>query len=224
MGHFLDSRSSDFWCPVFLKGGKIDMDNKNTERNDKSRNDLWDFDDFIRYQLPIAERWQQKGKEAGDIFSKFFFYFAGFNAIYFLWKEIYIPKKKGQENHIENLLGYFSDKEAQGILNKVGESVEYFSKRHPIQQMERRKADNLCAGNDTKGIEYKKILQKNNNSAKERIIALGKILYLVRCNLVHGSKEDSGDDEKIIEKSLEPLKIFLEEAISWTRLKRPWKK
>ena len=20
--HFLDSRSSDFWCPVFLKGGK----------------------------------------------------------------------------------------------------------------------------------------------------------------------------------------------------------
>lgn len=22
MGHFLDSRSSDFWCPVFLKGGK----------------------------------------------------------------------------------------------------------------------------------------------------------------------------------------------------------
>jgi len=22
MGHFLDSHTSDFWCPVFLKGGE----------------------------------------------------------------------------------------------------------------------------------------------------------------------------------------------------------
>lgn len=176
---------------------------------------------MIRYQLPIAERWLQKGKDTRDIFSKFFFFFAGFNAIYFLWKQIEIPNRKGQENHIENLLSHFDKEKAQEILNTVGESVEYFTERRSIQQMERRTSDNLCAGNDTKGIEYKKILQKNNNPAKKRIIALGKILYLVRCNLVHGSKEHSGDDKEIIEKSLEPLKLFLEESISWTRLQCP---
>lgn len=85
--------------------------------------------------------------------------------------------------------------------------------------MRKRTYENPYEGDKTEGIKWRKILQNNKRTASERVIALGGILYLVRCNLVHGSKEDSGDDEKIIEKSLEPMKIFLEEAISWTRLR-----
>lgn len=197
------------------------MDIENTKGGDKIRNNLWDFEDFIRYQLEIAERWLQKWNETKDIFAKFFFHFAGFNALYFLWKKIEPPIQRGQENDIENLIRHFDGEKVQEMLGTVGESVEYFSKRPPIQRMEERKTENLCAGDDIRGIEYNKTLQNKNNPAKERIIALGKILYLVRCNLVHGSKEDSGDDREIIEKSIEPLRIFLKEAISWTRIQYP---
>ena len=200
------------------------MDIENTKGGDKIRNDLWDFDDFIRYQLEIAERWLEKGNKTKDIFSKFFFYFAGFNSIYFLWKTIENPNQKGQENDIENLIKNFDDEKIHKILGKIGESLEYFYERQPIQQMEKRKKEDFCVGDETKGSKYNTILQNKNNPAKERIIALGKILYLIRCNLVHGSKEDSGDDEEIIEKSLKPLKIFLDEAISWTRLQCPWER
>jgi hypothetical protein len=200
------------------------MDIENTKGGDKIRNDLYDFDDFIRYQLEIAERWLEKGNKTKEIFSKFFFYFAGFNSIYFLWKTIENPNQKGQENHIENLIKHFDDEKIHKILGKIGESVEYFCERQPIQQMEKRKKEDFCVGDETKGSKYNTILQNKNNPAKKRIIALGKILYLIRCNLVHGSKEDSGDDEEIIEKSLRPLKIFLDEAISWTRLQCPWER
>ena len=49
------------------------MDIENTKGGDKIRNILWDFDDFIRYQLEIAERWLEKGNKTKDIFSKFFY-------------------------------------------------------------------------------------------------------------------------------------------------------
>lgn len=197
------------------------MKMKNAECKDKSGNYSRAFNDFIRYQNAIAERWLQRGNETEDIFSKFFFYFSGFNALYFLWKEIEIPHKRGQENHIENLLEHFSEDKAQEILNKIRKSISYFSERRPIQRMERRKTDNLLVGNDTKGSEYKKILQNKNTPEKKKIIALGKILYFVRCNLVHGSKTDSGDDTEIIENSIKPLKIILEEAILWTKFQCP---
>jgi hypothetical protein len=43
-----------------------------------------------------------------------------------------------------------------------------------------------------------------------------RILYLVRCNLVRGSKAEMGDDEQVIEASVDPLKRLLEKAIEPT--------
>jgi hypothetical protein len=40
--------------------------------------------------------------------------------------------------------------------------------------------------------------------AMECVLALGQILYLVRSNLVHGSKIDRGDDEQVIKTLLSP--------------------
>jgi hypothetical protein len=197
------------------------MDNKNTERRDENRNNLWDFDDFIRCQLKIAKRWLQRGNKVKDIFSKFFFYFAGFNAIYFLWGKIDKLNQHKEISHIINLLEKIDEAEAQVILNKVKISIKYFCRRNPIQEMRKRTCESPYEGDKTKGDKCREILQNNKRTASERVIALGEILYLVRCNLVHGSKEISGDDKEIIKKSIDPLKIFLEEAISWTRLQCP---
>ena len=48
------------------------------------------------------------------------------------------------------------------------------------------------------------------------LVAFEKFLYLVRCNLVHGSKAEMGDDEQIIETSIGPLELLLEIAIDFT--------
>jgi hypothetical protein len=43
------------------------------------------------------------------------------------------------------------------------------------------------------------------------------ILYLVRSNLVHGSKAESGDDKDVIVNSVYALKILLEQMITFTK-------
>ena len=55
-----------------------------------------------------------------------------------------------------------------------------------------------------------------SSSPVDQLAALGKILYLVRCNLVHGSKAEMGDDERIIEASIGPLELLLKIAIDFT--------
>ncbi len=127
-------------------------------------------------------------------------------------------------SHIENLLEKFDEEKAQAILNEVKSNVEYFCRRNPIQEMRKRNSESPYEGDRTVGTMCRDILKDSTRTASEHVIALGSILYLVRCNLVHGSKEGSGDDERIITNSLEPLKIFLEEAISWTVEQCPWER
>jgi hypothetical protein len=55
-----------------------------------------------------------------------------------------------------------------------------------------------------------------SSSPVDWLVALGIILYLVRCNLVHGSKAEMGDDELVIEASVAPLKLLLEKAVKLT--------
>jgi hypothetical protein len=183
---------------------------------------LGSWDDLVRFQLVIAERWLERGNKAKDTFAKFSFYFTGFNAIYFLWRKIdnldYVSEGKHSEGkHIENLLNKFDEAKAREILDKIGISVDYFSKRRPIQRMDRRSSKALYMGEESEGGRWRKKLQDNNLPPSERLVAMGQILYLVRSNLVHGSKAESGDDLNIIQKSIEPLKVFLTEAVSWTK-------
>jgi hypothetical protein len=186
-----------------------------------TRQDLFDIDDFIRDQVDIAERWLTRGNEIdGDIYAKFFFYFAGFNALYFLWGKVnkINGSRPRQQDLIKNLLGQFGDTKAEEILDKVKTEVIYFRDRDPIQAMNNRIDVKLLIGDSHEGQQCKKVLQTEGRSASERLVALGIILYLVRSNLVHGSKraEDSGDDKTIISNSIKPLEIFLTEAILLT--------
>lgn len=202
--------------------GEINMQVKKLERDNISANDLRDWFILINNQLEIAKSWLQKGDETEDIFAKFFFYFTGFNSIYFLWGKIDNPHLRSERKHINNLLKKLDGLKAQKILDKIKTSVDYFIQRPPIIQMNKRTKRKQYTGDDSKGRKLKNLLQKNNISASERLIAMGQILYLVRCNLFHGSKTQSGVDKEIVKNSIEPLKVILKEAISLTEQQCTW--
>jgi hypothetical protein len=48
-------------------------------------------------------------------------------------------------------------------------------------------------------------------------MALGSILYLVRSNLVHGSKMAAGDDKLVISKAVPALQLLLDRLLRITK-------
>jgi hypothetical protein len=193
-----------------------------------SNNSLWKWEDLIRIQLNIAERWLNRGKKSEENFAKFFYYFSGFNALCFLWREIDdLKNEKGERpnepKQIEHLLKKFDEKQALEILETLSKNVNFFCERRPIQRMDRRKAGNPFEGDSDEGKKWQKWL-KEKTLALDRLVALGEILYLVRSNLVHGSKAESGDDEEIIDNSIYPLEVFLTKSILVMKNKCPWEK
>jgi hypothetical protein len=83
--------------------------------------------------------------------------------------------------------------------------------------MGRRRAETPELGDQSEGSKWRNVL-KTSRVASERIVALAHILYYIRCNLFHGSKNvnDSGDDSEIVAKSVEPLREILTAAITFT--------
>ncbi len=173
-------------------------------------------------QLAIARRWLQRGQETKDRFAKFFFYFTGLNALYFLWKEVdeleLEPSKPVNEGkQIENLIRKLDEGEASRVLEEARDSVEYFSRRRPIQRMDRR-GDTAFEGDPREGRKWQRRLVEGSSSV-DRLVALGQILYLVRSNLFHGSKLDAGDDHEVIEAAIGPLERLVSSAMSLTEAK-----
>jgi hypothetical protein len=187
----------------------------------KPNNHIRKLGDLIRDQLNIAVRWLERGKISSDNFTKFYFYFSGFNSIFFLWKEVDdFKNKKGKrpsdKDQIEHLLRKFDEEKASDILQKVADNVKYFCERDPIQRMDKRNPANLHIGDPDEGKQWQDRLKDRENSL-QCLVALGEIIYLIRSNLVHGSKGVSGDDQEIIDSSITPLEILLKEVISMTK-------
>ncbi len=189
-------------------------------------NPLWVWENLIRVQIEIADRWLNRGRSANDEFAKFFFLFSGFNALYFLWSVIEnLRNERGERpnegRQIESLLRKFKEEEASEIIDKLSQGARYFCERNPIQRMDKRSKGNLNEGDPEEGKKWQRQLREDSSSL-DRLGALGEILYLVRSNLVHGSKSVSGDDKEIITASILPLEVFLEKGITMTKSKCPW--
>lgn len=172
-------------------------------------------------QLRIAERWLERGVQSGDHFAQFFFYFAGVNALYYLWSKADgvrggTPGRPPNEaQQIEHLLSKAGASESVAVLAAARDCVAYFSDRRPIERMDKRSARHATAGSGREGSDAREILL--NEGDNERLRALGHILYLVRSNLVHGSKMDCGDDQEVIEHAAPGLRSILEWAVRYTR-------
>jgi hypothetical protein len=152
-----------------------------------------------------------RGREVKDHFSKFFFFFAGFNALYFLCGEQESVSEKDWEK-ITRLLKKYSVTEAQDVLKSAAEDIDYFAKRRPIERMNKRWSERQCGEAAQEGEKWQKQLVEEADANKQ-LVALGQILYLIRNNLAHGSKLDSGDDEEIIRHAVGPLELLLRGAL-----------
>jgi len=180
--------------------------------------------DLSEFQINTAELWLKRGREANDKFAKFFFFFAGLNALYFLWAKVdNLRNSKGDPAgdglQLQKLIEKFENDDTQKILESLSDSVDYFQKRGPIQRMDKRTIECQNEGDDSEGKRWKRQLEKAHWD-RDRLIALVKILYLVRSNLIHGSKkghENPKDDLEIIKSSLPALEVILQETISLTK-------
>lgn len=76
---------------------------------------------LLEFQRNIARRWHQRAQGFDDHFVRFFFYFSGFNALYFAWAKADDLRNRegrvaGEGLLIDNLLRKLSAEEAEEIL------------------------------------------------------------------------------------------------------------
>jgi len=159
--------------------------------------------DLAAFQANVARRWFDRARQYHDPFVQFFFCFAALNALYFLWAHVDDLKNDagglvGEEKQIDHLLRKLPEVEAVSVLERSSQTTSYLARRPPIQRMDRRKPGQASTGDDREGRKWQRQLQEGA-SPVEKLVALGRILYLVRSNLVHGSKTESGDDLELIQ-------------------------
>jgi hypothetical protein len=177
--------------------------------------------DLAEFQLHVAERWCDRGAMSADAYARFFFYFAGINALYYLWSKVdnvrgVAPAQAPNEaRQIEHLLGKATPAQASELVTAAYTSVQFFGERRPLERMDKRSSGRATVGDAREGKKAREALLQGSD--QERISALGKILYLVRSNLVHRSKMDQGDDEQVITNSIPGLQAILEWGIILTR-------
>jgi len=161
------------------------------------------------FQLAVARRWRERAASVEDIYSQFFFLFAAFNALYFLWKEV--DHLRGSHGHpsereqINHLVAKLNDPDQLAIT--LRHELHYFASRRPIQRMDRRVTG--ATGTPDEGERLQQELSAE--ASGDRLRALAGIVYLIRCNLAHGSKTLSGDDEELVAQAV-PILFSLVDA------------
>lgn len=110
---------------------------------------------------------------------------------------------------------------ADKAANIVIEHADYISfwlrDRRFLFNMNARDRDNP-AGDPRQADKYLRDLEAESSIVKLK--ALGGLLYILRCNLVHGSKETQFDQE-LIARSVPPLKSLADAALEATTRSRP---
>jgi hypothetical protein len=121
----------------------------------------------------------------------------------------------GEEKQIHNLLAKMDRARTERLLERTSQTVFFFSQRRPIQRMGGRDIKRQTDGDPSEGARWRMLLAEGEPPDK-RLRALGSIVYLIRSNLVHGSKAESGDDREIIERIVPALEVLLAESLAIT--------
>lgn len=174
--------------------------------------------ELTEFQLRIAEGWFKRGEKTSDDFAKFFFFYTALNALTFLWKNA--DKIEGGEiPQLENLVAKLQGTVWEKLERDCPGRVSFFSLR-PIERMSERQGGRSSHGNAREGGKHQRVLADAAASSEEKLKALGNILYLVRCNLAHGSKMTMGDDRPVIENAVPLLRVLSRQAILYTEAQR----
>ncbi|PID46050.1 MAG: hypothetical protein CSB47_05915 [Proteobacteria bacterium] len=128
-----------------------------------------------------AQEWLERGRRSEDPFDAFSNFWRGFNNLY---------AGRGVRESEKNLISMFldkhvSDEDAQYLLDTYTKEIASLTDK-PVTDMRGN-------GRDTSNFIAK---FKQSETAVEKLIALFKIIYQVRCNLEHGQKSPSRERDK----------------------------
>lgn len=111
---------------------------------------------------------------------------------------------------------------ARHVLRAHRDYIDFLlvERRRPIHRMDGRSRTE-SVGDPTEGKKYLRWLGDENADDAKKLKALAGILYLIRCNLVHGSKVAQVEDRGLLGRSVSPLRSITEAALEYTRRFRP---
>ena len=177
--------------------------------NDKRKIDI-NKDDPIYYEN-ICPNWYESSKDLvaiqesnqsdNLIFAQFFFLWSSFNALYNLAG----ASGTREINRMEGLIDRLDDEDINKFFKETKNSCDYFTKeRDLIKDMKRYlyKVEPL----EIMDIHAIRKNYEENRNTKENMKNIIRIVYRVRNNLTHRSKEMRGDDILIIKKAIPILK------------------
>ncbi|MBA7497536.1 hypothetical protein ES704_00264 [subsurface metagenome] len=154
----------------------------------------------------ISKEWYLKSREIKNSkYAKFFFLWCSFNAIYNLIGKCNTTDKK----RIKKLINELKEEDAEIFFKEVKQFCNYFVlRRSPIKDMKKE----FHGKEQPKEVtDFESIIERYNaNKEKIEIIKdIMIIIYRVRNNLTHGSKEFSGNDYEVIENSIPILEVIV---------------
>ncbi len=125
--------------------------------------------DLAEFQLHLAERWLDRGAKSTDAYARFFFYFAGINALYYLWSKVdnvrgRAPDQQPNEaKQIEHLLGKVTPAQASQLVAAAHTSVQFFGARRPIERMDKRSSGRATVGDAHEGKKAREVLLQGSD-------------------------------------------------------------
>ncbi len=166
-------------------------------------NKLSEYATYLKYSQLCFYDWYRYGTEINDPF------FVKFMAMWMIFNFLYNDHYKrnygnGYKKDGIKIDAYCRDKKE--ILTRVYDKV---FKSSFIEIFKDNAVNSL--GNSNDGISNWKILKNKNAAPAERMKALLKIIYIVRCNLFHGWKNPTNErDVELIRCSGEILQMIIE--------------
>ena len=156
--------------------------------------------------LKISENWYEKAKKTNNSkYAKFFFLWCSFNALYNLVGDY----GTYDIERINELLNELSEEDVKRFFTKTKQFCDYFLLvRPPIKDM---KKEFYGKKQPQEVLEFESIKERyiSQENWIESIKDIMIIIYRIRNNLTHGSKEMSGDDYEIIENSIPILEVIV---------------
>lgn len=130
-------------------------------------------------------------------------HWSAFNAIY--GGE---PDRKERSRVMASIRRSLSDRAAVGVLRKSRSAIDRILETPPGNMLLDRLHPNFRAAS----IRFKAIYRNPREKPLGRLAAVGGLLYQVRCNLLHGSKDPHvARDNMLVRESVAILKILLPE-------------
>lgn len=119
---------------------------------------------------------------------------------------------------IQALVEKLGEETARRIISEHADYIRFLhdERRRPVHRMDRRSRRN-SAGDPSDGKKYMKWLFDPQADATKKLKAVASTLYLVRCNLMHGSKVAFVEDADLVARSIAPLRGLADSALEYTR-------